>query len=105
MFRFSIRDVLWMMVVVGLVVGWRIHMASILNAYDEHRKIVAEREYFEKQRLPPTDLTDHGRPANWFTKRDGVWLAIVIGLIAYNWFPRHKGSMPGPQFIQDRTHQ
>jgi hypothetical protein len=28
MIRFTIRDVLWLMVVVGLVIGWRLHYAS-----------------------------------------------------------------------------
>jgi len=28
MFRFTIRDVLWLTVVVGLVIGWRFHYAS-----------------------------------------------------------------------------
>ena len=28
MFRFTIRDVLWLMVVVALVIGWMVHVRS-----------------------------------------------------------------------------
>jgi len=38
MFRFSIRDVLWL-TVVGLALGWRIHMETILAAYKEHERL------------------------------------------------------------------
>jgi len=40
MFRFTIRDVLWLMVVVGLGVGWGL----------EHRDIVSERGVLDVER-------------------------------------------------------
>ena len=29
MFRFTVRDVLWLMVVVGLAIGWRLEIATL----------------------------------------------------------------------------
>jgi Tfp pilus assembly protein PilN len=34
MFRFTIRDVLWLMVVVGLAIGWMIHVRSEMAKRD-----------------------------------------------------------------------
>ena len=35
MFRFSIRDVLWLTVVVGLALGWWADRSSVLTAYHQ----------------------------------------------------------------------
>ena len=40
MFRFTIRDVLWLMVVVGLAIGWGL----------EHRSIISERGVLDVER-------------------------------------------------------
>jgi hypothetical protein len=40
MFRFTIRDVLWLMVVVGLSVGWYSHHLSWQRYYDDVMRLV-----------------------------------------------------------------
>jgi len=73
-------------VVVGLILGWRIHMAAILDAYDEHRHLVSYQESQLKEHL----VHQRSDPSVFeFTIRDGVWLTLVVGVglvgvIAYN---------------------
>src|SRR5262245_13346251 len=38
MFRFTIRDVLWLMVVVGLAVGWWIERGTLQNQREDARR-------------------------------------------------------------------
>lgn len=58
MFKFSIRDVLWLTLVVGLAAGWLVDRRSLTTAYqrdleemrESHDKDIAElREWFRSE--------------------------------------------------------
>jgi len=48
MFRFTIRDVLWLMVVVGLGVGWWVDRSSLSERLDHDEKIIGGLKLLDK---------------------------------------------------------
>src|SRR5258708_6614674 len=45
MFRFTIRDVLWLTVVIGLIVGWSIHAAQSSARRNEFQNLRSKYQY------------------------------------------------------------
>jgi hypothetical protein len=50
MFRFTIRDLLWLMVVVGMALGWYLHYQRLTNQpklYQDDEILARNRDYFD----------------------------------------------------------
>jgi len=59
MFKFTICDVLWLMVVVALAVGWWVNRAELLRNRVELRRLTSEHEYCRAW-ARPKNLNSHG---------------------------------------------
>jgi hypothetical protein len=71
--RFTIRDMLWLMVVVGLGTGWAIerhrskaleHRVSVVEAETENSRTAIQRLYHDLERIEQ-DIRPHGLSIAW----------------------------------------
>jgi hypothetical protein len=83
MFRFTIRDVLWLTVVVALAVGWLV----------DHRRQQSARLY-EWHIEALTDLLKHQSGVVATTSADGVTVTLPNGTVAFYPTPEWENSLP-----------
>jgi hypothetical protein len=70
MFRFTIRDVLWLMVVVGLSLGW---WQAERRSADQANRLVHLRANFD-------EFTEIAKEFGLYTKRDAERQQVAIGV-------------------------
>ena len=73
MFQFTVRDVMWLMVAVGLSIGWAIesrrskmleHRVSVVEVESENSRTAMKRFYQDLERIEQ-DLGPHGLSIAW----------------------------------------
>ena len=76
MFRFTIRDVLWLTVVVAMALGWSIHRLAETPALTWKRRAEASADF----------LREDGWTVEW--ERNGVSLSKQNSYRGYQWGPK-----------------
>jgi hypothetical protein len=100
MFRFTIRDVLWLMVVVGMGVGWWVEHRQQVALRLKQTKIQGELiRSHQAEALRAREIEASIRMRQLLTPelnpqppRPVVGVVGIVGLIKWTWKERHRGK-------------